>query len=162
MLVTSTAYLASDTSHRIDHPNSSPRHIRVVGIGIKGADSAQTLNAAQMRHVRSVSLPASAGPGASMEATLQCARDQGVDLTSELRDADLIFLVAHAGDDVSMAPAIKQLARQQNVSITGVLVQDRSAAQDAASLEVLRASSDMLIIASDNDYVEDMLQELGA
>ncbi len=50
-------------------------------------------------------------------------------------------------------------ARAANVMITGILVQSGAA---QAELPVLRAASDMLIVATDASYVSDMLEQLGA
>ncbi len=50
-------------------------------------------------------------------------------------------------------------ARAANVMITGILVQSGAT---QVELPVLRAASDMLIVATDASYVSDMLEQLGA
>jgi hypothetical protein len=137
----SNARAAGDTRHRIAAANSRPRRIKLVGLGRGGAAIVTALDAARFRDVQILV------PG------------HRADALSELADAELIFMVACSGDDVALAPQIKLIGRAANVSITGILVQ-AGAAQ--AELPVLRASSDMLIVATDASYVTDMLAQLGA
>ena len=68
-------------------------------------------------------------------------------------------MVTCSGDDLALAPEIKLIARAANVMITGILVQSGAA---QAELPVLRAASDMLIVATDASYVSDMQEQLGA
>jgi hypothetical protein len=71
----------------------------------------------------------------------------------------MIFMVACAGDDLAAAPRIQQLARAAGVMVTGILLEQ---GDTHAELPKLRAASDILIIARDASYVEDMLAQLGA
>jgi cephalosporin hydroxylase len=137
----SNARAASDTRHRIDAANSRPRRIKLVGLGHGGAAIVTAIETARFCNVQVLV------PG-----------DDAVAL-SALADAEMIFMVACSGDDVTLAPQVKQIGRAANVSITGVLVQ-AGAAQ--AELPVLRAGSDMLVVATDASYVTDMLAQLGA
>lgn len=98
-----------------------------------------------------------------MDVVIPDQRDPSlvVNMIESLADADMIFIVACAGDDLGMAPIVKQIARKSGVLVTGIFIQHshESAAQD--SLAILRPASDMLVIASDESYVSDMLIELG-
>jgi hypothetical protein len=137
----SNARAASDTRHRIAAANSRPRRIKLVGLGRGGAAIVAAIDTAKFLDVHSL------------------VAGSGADALSDLADAELIFMVACSGDDVALAPQIKLVGRAANVSITGILVQ-AGAAQ--AELPVLRANSDMLIVATDASYVTDMLAQLGA
>jgi cell division GTPase FtsZ len=161
MEVISNSRAASDTRHRIAHPNSNPRLIKVVGIGAGGIASTAKLVRHGLRNVQVVNAPAGSKVAASPEEMLETIRAQGVDLEQSLKGADMLFMVAHATDDVGIAPVIKYLGRQSNVLITGILIQDKQQSSEA-TLEILRGASDMLIVASDDSYVADMLEELGA
>lgn len=141
----SNARAASDTRHRIATANSQPRRIKLVGLGLGGARIVAGIDCASLRDVQIV-IPGPAGAG-----------------LAELAGAEMIFLVACSGDDLACAPLVKQIARAANVMITAILVQsgtDQDAAK--AGLPVLRAASDMLIVATDAGYVADMLAQLGA
>ena len=132
----SNARASSDTQHRIDVPNSQPRRIRLVGLGDGGRAIVDALELALLRDVAVVGFEPAALAGAEMIVTVACA-----------------------GDDLAAAPGILQLAREANVMVTGILI-DQGDTRDA--LPKLRAASDILIIARDASYVSDMLAQLGA
>jgi cell division GTPase FtsZ len=84
-----------------------------------------------------------------------------VSMIESLAGADMIFVIACAGDDLGLAPLIRQIARKSNVLVTGIFIQHNHEPAAQASLAVLRPASDMLVVASDESYVADMLVELG-
>lgn len=137
----SSARAASDTRHRIKAANSQPRRIKLVGLGRGGAAVVGAIDSAGMRAVQ----PVIAHQGGALEA--------------QLAGAEMIFMVACSGDDLGLAPQVKQIARDAKVLITGILVQSGPA---QAELPVLRAASDMLVVVTDPAYVSDMLEQLGA
>ena len=127
---------SSDTRHRIEVPNSQPRRIRLVGLGDGGRAIVDKLELALLHDVEVVGFDPAALAGAEMIVTVACA-----------------------GDDLAAAPGILRLAREANVMVTGILL-DQGDTRDA--LPKLRAASDILIIARDANYVSDMLVQLGA
>ena len=141
----SNARAATDTRHRIAEANSQPRAIKVVGLGEGGAALVAAIDTSSLRAVQTLT-PAHV---AQAEA--------------ELPGAEMIFIVLRSGDDASLAPEIKRIARAAKVMITGILLQPDDVADSAPSiLPVLRAASDMLIVTSDPNYVVAMLAQLGA
>ncbi|MDB5773161.1 MAG: hypothetical protein JWM42_3535 [Burkholderia sp.] len=149
MDILSCAQAVADTHHRIQIANSSRRLIKVVGIGQGGAAVARSIGNRGLHDVQTV-IPQS-GDVVTVVGTLQ-----------SLNDADMLFLVARDGDDLALAPAIRQAVRGSGVLVTGVLIQEGSAAPAPEGLATLRAATDMLVIATDESYVVDMLVELGA
>jgi cell division GTPase FtsZ len=149
MEILTCAAAASDTHHRIDSPNSRQRCIKVVGIGQGGARVARAIEAMGLRDVNVV-VPQH-NDAAVVVGALQ-----------SLAGADMLFVVACAGDDLGLAPLVKQAVRRTGILVTGVLIQQKSEPAATADLAVLRAASDLLVIASDENYVTDMLVELGA
>lgn len=137
----SSARAASDTRHRIKAANSQPRRIKLVGLGRGGAAVVGAIDGAGMRAVQQVI----AHPTSALEA--------------QLAGAEMIFMVACSGDDLGLAPQVRQIARDAKVLITGILVQSGPAQPE---LPVLRAASDMLVVVTDPGYVSDMLEQLGA
>lgn len=137
----SSARAASDTRHRISTANSRPRHIKLVGLGMGGAAIVTRIDTASLRDVEIV-IPHSGGAA-----------------LSQLADSEMIIVVTCSGDDLTLAPEIKLIARAANVMITGILVQSGTA---QAGLSMLRAASDMLIVTTDPNYVSGMLEQLGA
>jgi hypothetical protein len=141
----SSARAATDTRHRIKTANSQPRRIKLIGLPTGGAGIVRGIDSATLRDVQTL------------------IADGSPDLLKKLDGAEMIFLVACSGDDLSLAPQIKQVARDANVMITGILVQTAGGPDTArADLGILRPSSDMLIVATDASYVTDMLAQLGA
>lgn len=136
----SNARAASDTRHRIAVPNSQPRRIKLIGLGKGGGAIVGALDLAALRNVQPVMADGAADP-------------------LQLAGAEMIFMVACAGDDLAAAPQIQQLARAASVMVTGILLDQ---GDTHAELPKLRAASDILIIARDASYVADMLAQLGA
>lgn len=132
----SNARASTDTQHRINVPNSQPRRIKLVGLGEGGRAIVEALDLAPLRDVQVVG----ADPG-------------------ELAGAEMIVTVACAGDDLAAAASILRLARETNVMVTGILLDQ---GDTHTELPKLRAASDILIIARDASYVSDMLAQLGA
>jgi len=145
----SNARANSDTRNRINAPNSRPRHIKLVGLHSGGAQLVSALPIERWRNVQTLSL---ADAGASSGET-----------PPALDDAEMIFIVACSGDDLSWAPRIREVAQRRGIITTGILVSAAIVTEaQHAELRALRAASDMLVIASDESYVPDMLTELGA
>lgn len=132
----STARASTDTSHRIKVPNSQPRRIKLVGLGVGGRAIVEALDLSLLRDVDVASADPATLAGAEMIATVACA-----------------------GDDLSDAAGILRLARAANIMVTGILLDQ---GDTHAELPTLRAASDILIIARDASYVSDMLAQLGA
>jgi cell division GTPase FtsZ len=150
MKIISNARAASDTRHRINYPNSRRRIIKLAGIGQGGARIVSKIGAMGLKDVHTVVPDRSSVATAASELQM-------------LNGADMIFVVACAGDDLALAPLIKQIGRLDGVLVTGILIQRLVPKHSVHTrLEVLRAASDMLVIASDDSYVSDMLTELGA
>lgn len=145
----SNARANSDTRNRINAPNSRPRHIKLVGLHNGGARLVSALPIERWRNVQALSLAEADSPLAQAPSALD--------------DAEMIFIVACSGDDLSCAPRIREAAQRRGIITTGILVAGAIVTDEQhAELRALRAASDMLVIASDESYVPDMLTELGA
>jgi cell division GTPase FtsZ len=140
MKTISSARASSDTRHRIAAPNSQPRNIKLVGLGQGGAALAAGLDLERLRTVEVMAARSAIDP----------ARFAG---------AEMIFVVACAGDDLAAAPHIRRVARDAGVMVTAILL---DGGDTHAELALLRAASDMLVVARDASYVADMLVQLGA
>jgi hypothetical protein len=136
MQTVSNSRASTDTQHRIGVPNSQPRRIRLVGLGVGGRAVVEGLELSPLRDVEVASADAAGLAGAEMIVTVACA-----------------------GDDLDAAPGILRLAREANVMVTGILLDQ---GDTRAELPKLRAASDILIIARDASYLSDMLAQLGA
>ena len=135
MQTVSNARASTDTRHRIGATNSQPRRIKLVGLGAGGRAIVEALDLGLWRDVEIAAFD-----------------------PAELAGAEMIVTVACAGDDLAAAPGILRLAREANVMVTGILIDQ---GDTRAELPKLRAASDILIIARDPDDVSDMLAQWG-
>lgn len=157
---------ASDTRHRISYPNSRPRAIKLIGLGDGGGRIAQAIAGRGLQYVEAIAAGGGRSGGGSSDSTgmLQAMADEGSEIGRAIREADMVFVVAHDGDNVSLAPAIGQMAHEKGVLVTGMLIQEHDVGSHVpdGTLNALRSASDMLVMVSDAEYVAEMLGALGA
>ena len=146
---------------RIQAPNSKPRTIAVVGLGDGGAAAARGLGAGSLPNVDVHVLAKSAAGGDAIAAI----KAGGGDLHRDLMNADMIFIVARKGDDVSLAPVVGRIAHSRNHPVTALYLvpadQPLTDAEDE-TLKQLRTAAEMLVVVSDESYVPAMISALGA
>ncbi|HET6264144.1 MAG TPA: hypothetical protein VFD95_04760 [Usitatibacter sp.] len=143
---------------RIQQPNSKPRSIAVVGVGQGGADIARGLSTQELPLV-GVHVLAKSLAGGDALAAIQAA---GGDLQRDLQSADMIFIVARPGDDVSLAPVVSSIAHSRKHSVTALYVVPAEAvSRDDETLRTLRSAVEMLVVVSDESYVPAMIAALG-
>ena len=126
--------------HRVQAPNSKPRSALVIGLGA-GADA---ILAGLTNHPHTILIAHKSNNDADFGA---------------MTHADLVFLVATETDNLAAAKALGDEAHARGLLVTGILVTNKPA--DEAALKALRIGADMLIVATDPDYVSAMLDALG-
>ena len=142
---------------RIQEPNSKPRSIAVVGVGHGGAAIARALSTQELPLV-GVHVLAKSSAGDAL-AAIQAA---GGDLQRDLQSADMIFIVARPGDDVSLAPVVSSIAHSRKHSVTALyVVPPEAVSGDDETLRTLRSAVEMLVVVSDESYVPAMITALG-
>ena len=93
--------------------------------------------------------------------SLDSASDREIaTLVGEVPTADLVVMVASAGADAHAAAIIGEACSVQRVMTTTLVVRAASATDEALAktLAQVRPWSLMVVIASDHDYVEDILR----
>jgi hypothetical protein len=159
---------AAEARFRIDAPNSKPRHIKV--IALDAASEALVKRLAERRWNNASFFTASAFAGAppergfSMQGWLSDLAGRTKDLIDEVNDADLVVMVATAGENAQAAALIGEACSFRRVNTTGFILGGASATDDMLSktLLQLRPWSLMLVIANGENYIEDMLIALRA
>ncbi|MEP6656771.1 MAG: hypothetical protein ABJC33_06020 [Betaproteobacteria bacterium] len=148
---------AGDTRHRVSYPNSRPRAIKLIGLGQGGRRIAEAIAGRGLGHVEAIAALAGSTDG-------QAIVDEDSAIGRAIREADMVFLVAQDGDNVTFASAIGRMAHGRGVLVTGMLIQTRDAGSSVpdSTLGTLRSASDMLVMVTDADYVAEMLGALGA
>lgn len=162
MAISESRAAAASTHFRVQYPNSRPRRIRIIGLGEGGGRIAQGIGRRGLREVEIIATGDYAKHHA--EAVVKGFADDARDLHRQLAEADIIFMVAVSGDQVEFARVVSRVARELGKLVTGVLIEHRSSqgSKNATTLDTLRASADMLVIGSDESYLDEMLNELGA
>jgi len=159
---------AAEARFRIDAPNSKPRHVKV--IALDSTSEALVKRLAERRWNSASFFTASAfasappGRGFSMQGWLSDLAGRTKDLIDEVNGADLVVMVATAGENSQAAALIGEACSLKRVNTTGLILGGASATDDMLSktLSQLRPWSLMLVIASGEDYIEDMLIALRA
>jgi hypothetical protein len=159
---------AAEARFRIDAPNSKPRHIKV--IALDPASEALVKHLADRRWNNASFFTASAFAGAppqrgfSMQGWLSDLAGRTKDMIDEVNGADLVVMVATAGENAQAAALIGEACSLKRVNTTGLILGGVSAtdAMLSKTLSQLRPWSLMLVIANGEDYIEDMLIALRA
>ncbi len=159
---------AAEARFRIDAPNSKQRHVKV--IALDRASEAVVKHLAQLDWNDATFFTASAFAGAppgrdfSVPGWLSDLAGRTKDLIDEIGGADLVVMVATAGENAQAAALIGEACSLKRVNTTGLILGGASATDEMLSrtLSQLRPWSLMLVIASREDYIEDMLHALRA
>ena len=159
---------AAEARFRIDAPNSKPRHVKV--IALDRASEAVVKELSGLRWNNATFFTASAFSRAppeqefSMPGWLADLAGRAKDLVDEVKSADLVVMVASAGEDAQAATLIGEACSLKRVNTTGLILGGAAASDEMLSktLSRLRPWSLMLVIASGSDYIEDMLIALRA
>jgi hypothetical protein len=147
---------AAEARFRVQAPNSLPRAITVIALDAAARDVVGRLAGARWQHA--VFLTAMA-PDA-----LRDLGGQSRSIGDEVDAADLVVLVAGPGGHAHAASIVGEACSLRRVMTTGLLVGAASASGDEVSrtLAQLRPWSLMVVIARNDDYVEDMMAALRA
>ena len=159
---------AAEARFRINEPNSKPRHVKV--IALDRASEAVVKHLAQLRWNNAGFFIASAfageppGHGFSMPGWLSDLAGRTKNLIDEVSSADLVVMVATAGENAQAAALIGEACSLRRITTTGLILGGASASDEMLSrtLSQMRPWSLMLVIASAVDYIEDMLIALRA
>ena len=159
---------AAEARFRIDAPNSKPRAIKIIALDAPAERVVKRL--AQGKWNQASFFTASAFSGApakgqsfSMTGWLSDVAGRTKDLMDEVGSADLVVMVATAGENAHAAAIIGEACSAKRINTTGLIIgADKSDEALSKTLAQLRPWSLMLVIASAEDYIEDMLVALRA
>jgi hypothetical protein len=160
---------AAEAKFRIDSPNSRPRAVKV--IALDGPSERIVKDLAQVSWQRATFLTASAFSGAprqdqrfSVGGWLNDLAGRTKDLIDEVNSADLVVMVATAGENAAAATIIGEACSVKHVMTTALVLGGAGSSDEAISkmLAQLRPHVMMLVISSADEYVKDMLTALRA
>ena len=161
---------AAEARFRIDRPNSLPRAVKVIALDAPSERVIKELAAAASWQ-RASFLTASAFSGAprrgepfSMGGWLNDLAGRTKDLVDEVNNADLVVMVATAGESAAAAAIIGEACAVKHVMTTALVLGGASSSDEALSkmLAQLRPHAMMLVISSADEYIKDMLTALRA
>ncbi len=159
---------AAEARYRIDAPNSKPKRVKVIALdrpseAIVKDLARKTWHGATFFTASSfASVPTSGN--FSMQGWLSDLAGRTKNLVDEIDTADLVVMVATAGENTPAAALIGEACSLKRITTTGLILGAPSASDEMLSktLAQLRPWSLMLVIASAVDYIEDMLIALRA
>jgi hypothetical protein len=160
---------AAEARFRIDAPNSKPRNVKVIALDPPSEATIKRL--AQLAWNNASFFTASAFAAEtprrgsfSIEGWLSDLAGRTKDLIDEVSSADLVVMVATAGENAQAATLVGEACSLKRVNTTGFILGGSSVSDERLSktLARLRPWSLMVVIASGDDYIEDMLVALRA
>ncbi len=160
---------AAEARFRIDAPNSKPRSVKVIALDSHCAHVVKQL--AGLRWNKASFLLASAFAGTarkdepfSMRGWLNDLSGRTQDLVNEVEAADLVVMVATAGESAAAASVIGEACRARKVMTTALILHSEAKSDEQLSktLSYLRPYASMLVVANGEDYIESMLVALRA
>jgi len=149
---------AAEARYRVQAPNSKPRSIRVIALDASSEAILRRLAKGSWRHARFLTA------SENVDGWLSDFTGGRRDLMDEVDTADLVVMVATPGGHAQAASIIGEACSLRRVMTTALVVGARSAPDEAVSktLAQVRPWSLMLVIASPDDYIDDMLVALQA
>jgi hypothetical protein len=160
---------AEEARYRINYPNSKPRIVKVIALDapservVKRLAEGKWQRAAFFTALKFDGAPRG-GEGWSMKAWLSDLAGRTKDLVDEVASADLVVMVSSAGTKAEAAAVIAEACGVRKVMTTALIIGSETKSDEELSktLASLRPYASMLVIASNDDYIEEMLVALRA
>jgi len=160
---------AQEARYRIDYPNSKPRAVKVVALDPPSEALVKRLAERPWQQATFFTAPKfdggpRSGDRASMKAWLSDLAGRTKDLIDEIASADLVVMVSSAGANAEAAAVIAEACNARKVMTTALVIGSDAKSDEelSKSLASLRPYASMLVIASNDDYIEEMLVALRA
>jgi len=160
---------AAEARFRIDYPNSKPRAVKVVALD---AASERVVKEVAQRAWQGATFftslkfdtPPRSGEGWSIKAWLSDLAGRTKALVEEVASADLVVMVSSAGTCAQAAAVIGEACAVRKVMTTALIIgsEQHSDEELSKTLATLRPHASMLVIASGDEYIEEMLAALRA
>lgn len=160
---------AEEARFRISDPNSKPRTVKVIALDRPAERVVEQLaqsrwNGASFLTASAFAATPRASTDFSMPVWLADLAGRTKDLVDEVNTADLVVMVATAGEDAQAASIVGEACSLKRVMTTALVVGSADVSDEALSKSLLqiRPWALMLVIANTDDYIIDMLTALRA
>ncbi len=163
-----SAATAAEARYRVNYPNSRPRTTRIVALDEAAATAMRmaadsSWNGARFLVCQGRSRGAQGLDSIPPDLDLRAADGVVTRLSDELPGTDCVVMVGTATANREAASIIGTACRARGIAATGLLV---APAGDTAplgpALAALRPTARMLVVASDVEYIPEMLAALRA
>ncbi|HUC49006.1 MAG TPA: hypothetical protein VMA30_06420 [Xanthobacteraceae bacterium] len=160
---------AAQAKFRIDRPNSKGRAVKVIALDrpservVKGLAQGQWQGAIFLTATAFSGAPKQGEPF-SVNGWLNDLAGRTKNLIDEVNSADLVVMVATAGENAAAAAIISEACSHNHVMTTALILGSATSSDETLSkmLAQLRPYAMMLVIASADEYIKDMLTALRA
>jgi hypothetical protein len=158
---------AAEARFRINAPNSQPRATKVIALDQPSEHLVKRLAQARWNGAiffTATGFDSTPRKGESLAGWLSDLAGRTKNLVDEVNTADQIVMVATAGENVPFASLIGEACSVRRVMTTALIIGSagKSDAVLSKTLAQLRPWALMLVIASADEYIEDMLMALRA
>jgi len=160
---------AAEARFRVDYPNSKPRVVKVVALDaaservVKRAAGRPWQGAAFFTSLTFDGAPRG-GEGWSIKAWLGDLAGRTKALVEEVQSADLVVMVSSAGTCAQAAAVIGEACAVRKIMTMALIIgsEQRSDEELSKTLASLRPHASMIVVASGDEYIEEMLAALRA
>ena len=163
------ATTAAEARFRINAPNSRGRTVKVIALDAASERVVKHLasrpwNAASFFTASAFASAPQDAQRFSMEGWLKDLAGRTKSLMDEVASADLVVMIAAAGEHAEAAAIIGEACSARHVMTTALVLGSQAASDEALAktLAQLRPHAMMLVIANADEYIEDMLTALRA
>jgi phage FluMu protein gp41 len=156
------ATTTAEARYRLDAPNSRSRTTKIIALDAPSEAVVKRLAVLSWNCATFFTASAfAAAPRADLQGWLSDLAGRTKSLIDEVADAEHIVMIATAGEN-AQAAAIGEACQARHVMTTGLVLGPASIsdARLSKTLAQLRPHAMMLVVASTEDYIEDMLRAL--
>jgi len=158
---------AAEARYRINAPNSLPRATKVIALDPTSEHLVKRLAQGRWNGATfftATAFGATPRKGESFSGWLSDLAGRTKNLVDEINAADTVVMVATAGENVPAASIIGEACSLKRVMTTALITDSAGKSDEVLSktLAQLRPWALMLVIASADEYIEDMLTALRA
>jgi hypothetical protein len=159
---------AAQSRFRISDPNAKSRTVKVIALDEASERVVERLARSVWNQASFLSASAfnalNREDNFTMKGWLSDLAGRTKDLIDEIKTADLVVMIATAGENAQAASIIGEACSLRSITTTALIMGSASVSDDALSrtLAQLRPWALMLVIANNDDYVDDMLTALRA
>jgi hypothetical protein len=159
------AATAEEAAFRVQYPNSTTRSSRIFALDPAAAEAMYAITEDPWNNAHFLTVTATGVTASTRADDLPLCHPDGsaATLESEIRDADVVVLLATTGDSEGAAEVIARECFNRNIMCAGLAL---GGGQDQPGVDrvvnSMRRFARVLVVASDTDYIPAMLTALRA